>query len=177
MLGAMREWGMETAGVQTDPRLPTGRVSVRFDDGEPNYDIVHPCAYDAIEASALPDVDCGLLYHGSLALRSEVSRNSCEDLRTQKASDKTIVFVDVNLRSIVEVQEALARQAAKSPPGQWVLGVMYDDTKFREGRPLTRKDIDAVMISTRDDAIEDSCRELCHAGVLRAGAVAGSGEA
>lgn len=55
------------------------------------------------------------------------------------------VGVDVNLRSIVEVQEALAGQAAKSPPGMWVLGVMYDDTKFREGRPLTRFDIDQAV--------------------------------
>jgi predicted amidohydrolase YtcJ len=55
------------------------------------------------------------------------------------------VGVDVNLRSIVEVQQALARQAAKSPPGVWVMGVMYDDTKFREGRPLTRRDIDEAV--------------------------------
>ena len=49
---AMRTWGMDTTGLQTDPRQPTGRVSVLFDDGEPSYDIVHPCAYDAIEAVA-----------------------------------------------------------------------------------------------------------------------------
>ncbi len=55
------------------------------------------------------------------------------------------VGVDVNLRSIVEVQQALARKAAQSPPGVWVIGVMYDDTKFIEGRPLTRKDIDAAV--------------------------------
>jgi len=55
------------------------------------------------------------------------------------------VGVDVNLRSIPEVQQALARKAAKSPPGTWVIGVMYDDTKFREGRPLTRRDIDEAV--------------------------------
>ncbi|MEO1082283.1 MAG: amidohydrolase [Pseudomonadota bacterium] len=55
------------------------------------------------------------------------------------------VGVDVNLRSIVDVQHALARKAAQSPPGVWVIGVMYDDTKFIEGRPLTRKDIDAAV--------------------------------
>ncbi|MEM1190490.1 MAG: amidohydrolase [Pseudomonadota bacterium] len=55
------------------------------------------------------------------------------------------VGVDVNLRSIVDVQQALARKAAQSPPGVWVIGVMYDDTKFIEGRPLTRKDIDAAV--------------------------------
>ncbi|MGB5353476.1 MAG: amidohydrolase [Woeseia sp.] len=53
--------------------------------------------------------------------------------------------VNVNLRSIGEVQEALARQAAKTPQGHWVRGVMYDDTKFVEGRPLNRNDIDQVV--------------------------------
>ncbi len=55
------------------------------------------------------------------------------------------VGVDVNLRSILEVQQALAQKAAETPPGTWVMGVMYDDTKFREGRPLTRRDIDEAV--------------------------------
>ena len=53
--------------------------------------------------------------------------------------------VDVGLASIAEVQAALAAKAKASPPGQWVTGIMYDDTKFREGRALTRRDIDAVV--------------------------------
>jgi predicted amidohydrolase YtcJ len=55
------------------------------------------------------------------------------------------VSVNVNLRRIGEVQAALQRQAQKTPVGQWVQGHMYDDTKFEEGRPLTRRDIDAVV--------------------------------
>lgn len=55
------------------------------------------------------------------------------------------VGVNVNLRSITEVQRALAAKAAETPPGTWVIGVMYDDTKFVEGRPLTRRDIDAAV--------------------------------
>jgi predicted short-subunit dehydrogenase-like oxidoreductase (DUF2520 family) len=43
------------------------------------------------------------------------------------------------------------------------------------GRAIERHEqlepADAVMISTRDDAIEPSCRELCRTGVLRPGAV------
>ncbi len=53
--------------------------------------------------------------------------------------------VNVNLRRIADVQRALAGQAARTPPGHWVRGVMYDDTKFEERRPLTRDDIDAVV--------------------------------
>jgi predicted amidohydrolase YtcJ len=55
------------------------------------------------------------------------------------------ISANVNLRSIADVQRALAAQADKTPPGHWVLGSMYDDTKFKEGRPLTREEIDAVV--------------------------------
>ena len=55
------------------------------------------------------------------------------------------IGVNVNLRSIRDVQQALARKAAETPPGHWVRGVMYDDTKFVEERPLDRRDIDAAV--------------------------------
>ena len=90
---AMQQWGMDTSGLQTDPELPTGRVDVSFDDGEPSYEIVRPCAYDAIAAP--PAGACRLLYHGSLALREDASRQALEALRT---SAPGTVFVDVNLR-------------------------------------------------------------------------------
>lgn len=91
---AMRGCAMDTGGLQTDPRLPTGQVTVTLDHGEPSYDIVHPAAWDAIEApeSAHPK---GLLYHGSLALRDERSRRGLKHLR--RISDG-LVFLDVNLR-------------------------------------------------------------------------------
>ena len=92
---AMRTWGMDTKGLQIDPRHPTGWVSVLFDNGDPSYDIVHPCAYDAIEELPQDRVGCGLLYHGTLALRDAISRQSAEALR---AGGPEAVFVDVNLR-------------------------------------------------------------------------------
>ena len=55
------------------------------------------------------------------------------------------VGVNVNLRRIADVKTALARKAAQTPPGHWVRGVMYDDTKFDDERPLTRHDIDDVV--------------------------------
>lgn len=91
---AMRDWGMDMTGLQTDLERPTGRVSVSFNDGEPVYDIVEHCAYDAI-APAPAEVNCRLLYHGSLALREAASRRSLEQL---KACQPKTVFVDVNLR-------------------------------------------------------------------------------
>jgi predicted amidohydrolase YtcJ len=52
--------------------------------------------------------------------------------------------VDCDLRSIAEIQAAIAKRAAQTPPGEWVLGFKYDDTKTAERRPLTRQDLDKV---------------------------------
>jgi fructokinase len=91
---AMREWGMDTGGLQLDADLPTGKVRVSFEHGEPTYDIVCPAAWDAIEAPTQPP-RCALLYHGSLALRRPESRAACRALRQLQPP---LVFVDVNLR-------------------------------------------------------------------------------
>lgn len=94
---AMSEWGMDEAGLQVDPSLPTGRVRVHIERGEPEYDIVHPTAWDQIdEPDHVPRFS--LFYHGSLALRSETSRENCESLRKRAAEIQAQVLVDVNLR-------------------------------------------------------------------------------
>src|SRR5712692_3971595 len=54
-------------------------------------------------------------------------------------------MVDCDLRSIADILKALRERAAKTPPGQWVLGFKYDDTKTVEGRPLTRDELDAAL--------------------------------
>lgn len=95
ILEGMSEWGMNLAGMQTDKQLPTGRVQVDIEDDEPSYDIVHPAAWDAIEAPpSVPEMS--LLYHGSLALRERASRQACHYLRDASPS---LIFIDVNLRS------------------------------------------------------------------------------
>jgi predicted amidohydrolase YtcJ len=52
--------------------------------------------------------------------------------------------VNTNLGSVSRIQAALRERAANTPPGEWVIGFMYDDTKQEEGRPLNRLDLDAV---------------------------------
>ena len=52
--------------------------------------------------------------------------------------------VDCDLRSISDIQSAIRARAEKTRAGEWVLGFKYDDTKTREGRPLTRQDLDAA---------------------------------
>jgi predicted amidohydrolase YtcJ len=53
--------------------------------------------------------------------------------------------VNVNLRRISDVQDVLSKKAAETPPGEWVLGFMYDDTKFAEERPLNLQDLDEAV--------------------------------
>jgi predicted amidohydrolase YtcJ len=54
-------------------------------------------------------------------------------------------MVDCDLRSISAIQKALRERAAKTPPGEWVLGFKYDDTKTDEGRPLNVADLDSAV--------------------------------
>ncbi len=90
---AMRRWGMQTAGLQEDSRRPTGRVQVSFENGEPSYQIVEDCAYDAIDRPGV--TSCDLLYHGSLAARDSRSALSLREMRDVAAGR---IFIDVNLR-------------------------------------------------------------------------------
>jgi predicted amidohydrolase YtcJ len=53
--------------------------------------------------------------------------------------------VDCDLRSIKAIQDALHERAGKTPPGQWVLGFKYDDTKTSDGRKLTLQDLDEAV--------------------------------
>ncbi|MBA2623943.1 MAG: amidohydrolase [Chthoniobacterales bacterium] len=50
--------------------------------------------------------------------------------------------LDCDLRSITAIQAAIRERASKTPPGEWVLGFKYDDTKTSEARPLSRADLD-----------------------------------
>ena len=93
---AMQDWGMDDAGLQVDTSCPTGMVQIDLKDGEPRFDILPARAYDRIDSDSLPQLAQGsLLYHGSLALREDVSRNAFERIRAQSAPRP---FVDVNLR-------------------------------------------------------------------------------
>ena len=56
-----------------------------------------------------------------------------------------LIHVNVDLRSISEIKEALRDRASITPEDQWVIGFKYDDTKLREGRPLNRTDLDEAV--------------------------------
>jgi predicted amidohydrolase YtcJ len=61
------------------------------------------------------------------------------------AGIRHLTAVDCDLGSIADILGALRQRASSTPPGKWVLGFKYDDTKTREARPITRADLDAAV--------------------------------
>ena len=51
---------------------------------------------------------------------------------------------EVEFVTIASIVEKLRARASVTPPGQWVSGYFHDDTKVKDGRPLTRADLDKV---------------------------------
>ena len=94
---AMQVWDMNIEGLQVDDSHPTGIVDVKFNNGEPAYDIVENSAWDFIDHECLPELNEDImLYHGSLALRNDTSANTLSYL---KKTTQASVFVDINLRA------------------------------------------------------------------------------
>jgi fructokinase len=103
----------DTSFLQVDPKHETGRVTVAFKDGQPEYNIRHPAAWDAMELSdawAKLAERADAICFGSLAQRSLESRQAIQSLAAQTPSRCIRVF-DVNLRppfySSEVVQESL----------------------------------------------------------------------
>ena len=63
--------------------------------------------------------------------------------------------VNTNLRTVAEIQAALRAKAAETPPGYWVSGFMFDDTKVVDG-PLHRTHL--------DEAVPDHPVNVAHRG-------------
>ena len=96
ILVAMKSRGMAIDGVQLDRDHPTGTVEVSLQDGQPEYDIATGRAYDFIAAEQLPRLEGGgILYHGSLALRTAPPREALSQLRRTASG---AVLADINLR-------------------------------------------------------------------------------
>lgn len=91
----------DTSHLQVDPAHETGRVTVALKDGQPEYIIHEPAAWDFMELSdewvqmaQRADAIC----FGSLAQRSPESRQTIQTLAAQTSSACVRVF-DVNLRA------------------------------------------------------------------------------
>ena len=55
-----------------------------------------------------------------------------------------LLNVNVNLRSVSAIQAVLCGRVEATPPGKWVAGRKYDDTKLGEGRPINRRHLDKI---------------------------------
>lgn len=111
VLAAMVGKGMDVTGIQVDPEFPTGVVQVDIGEGGPTFTILDEQAYDFITAPALNELrggdQFGLMYAGTLALRSPVSRLAFNCLAAHLRSP---LFVDLNLREPWWDREILAAQ-------------------------------------------------------------------
>lgn len=91
------EWGRKAAerlrllpcgaeSLQLDPAQLTGRVTVEFHDGQPQYTIHQPAAWDFLQLTqswAELGEQADAICFGSLAQRSEASRQSIQALAAQ----------------------------------------------------------------------------------------------
>lgn len=96
---AMQSWGLDTRGLTTSARYPTGRVVVTHGHDGPEYEIDDVSAWDDLELTgavrrSIMDGGYRLLVHGSLVLRAGPARGVIEELRNLLPE----VVVDINLR-------------------------------------------------------------------------------
>ncbi|MGH8875063.1 MAG: PfkB family carbohydrate kinase, partial [Acidimicrobiia bacterium] len=110
ILKLLRERGAGTSLVEVDPELPTGTVTITFDDdGDHSFTIHRPVAWDAIAGpDDLPHHD--VLCYGSLAGRDSRSRAAL--LRLLAASTAPLRVMDVNLRPPDVLAEVVAAGVA-----------------------------------------------------------------
>jgi fructokinase len=91
----------DTSYLQVDPTHETGRVTVSFINGQPEYTIHQPAAWDSMELSdewiQLAERSDAICF-GSLAQRSLESRQTIQTLAAQ-TSARCIRIFDVNLRT------------------------------------------------------------------------------
>lgn len=92
---------VDTSFVETDAAHETGRVTVHFEEGQPQYTIHQPAAWDFLELTdewvrlaERADAIC----FGSLAQRNHDARQTLQTLAAQTSSKCVRVF-DVNLRA------------------------------------------------------------------------------
>ena len=95
-LAVLKKWNISADHVAVLDGIPTGKCVVTLDDGRiPSYDLWSGVAYDKISCEGIPD-DFGVLYFGTLSLRSE--NNFAELRKLVKTHHFREIFVDMNIR-------------------------------------------------------------------------------
>jgi fructokinase len=95
-----RSYGVDTTLIERDASQPTGTVDVMLNNGQPDYTIHQPVAYDFISAeaalAAVAKNSFDVFYFGSLAQRHHVSQAAL--IKLLDKGKFSHVFYDVNLR-------------------------------------------------------------------------------
>jgi predicted amidohydrolase YtcJ len=163
--GEFLGFGAALAGAFTVGRLPGARLAAQAQTpavptggGEPDLAVVN--ARVLTSDAALPRAEAFAVKNGRfVAVGSSSDIRNIVTRRTQviDAQQMTVTpgFIDchchpsgveelygvnTNLRTVREIQAAIRRKAESTPPGTWINGFMFDDTKL--DRALTRKDLD-----------------------------------
>ena len=135
---------VDTRCLEVDPVHETGRVSVEFANGEPQYIIHQPAAWDFLELSdewvrmaERADAVC----FGSLAQRSVKSRQTIQVLAAQ-TPERCIRIFDVNLRApffsdevieeSLELATVLKMNEGEVPQVLQLLGLPLDEEPGKE---------------------------------------------
>jgi len=140
ILDAMHGWGLSTMGLGVHDDKTTGRVVVTVDDGHPSYEIPPHQAWDDIPLPTLPLGAPGVVYHGTLALRTPEALERCLELR---ADLEAPVFVDLNLREPWWTPELIGRSLAS------VAWVKASDAELAEVTGLPTGTVDEVTEAAR----------------------------
>ncbi len=161
---AMQKWGMTTEGLQLEKQHPSGQVSITFNDGEPEYDIVANSAYDYIDANFLPKIanNC-IIYHGSLALRNQTSLRALKKIK-QISSAKS--FVDINLRSpwwcpdlINNVLDEAHWLKVNDQEFSILSTISIDSEKLSADSLLTKKTLEMILLTRGSEGAEIVCKD------------------
>ena len=86
--------GMDTSYISTTP-FETGKAMITLNGKNADYEFNSPCAWDNIPYLPLPE-KVSLIYYGTLAQRSEGSRETLKRVLREVSSDHR--FFDVNIR-------------------------------------------------------------------------------
>ena len=100
ILEKLKNFGLEINEIQIDRKNSTGTVKVNLKNGQPEYEIIEPVAWDFLEMNDnLHDLakKCDAVCFGSLAQRNSVSRKTIREFLHLTRNDALQIF-DVNLR-------------------------------------------------------------------------------
>ena len=145
-LSFAKKFGVDTSFLQKHPTLPTGTCRVTYQNGEPCYDLSGFFSYDSISL----DFDVlaesyDIFYFGTLALRNEISRKTCEKLLSEGNFD--LRFFDMNLRQHYYTDELIKQGLS-----------LCDIVKMNREEYLLLKKIFSITGEEYDVVLQEICR-------------------